>query len=58
MRDAGVTRPFTGALERWRYAPVDDTARAAAEIRRRLATRPPMRRLRMSRRLFFSVASC
>jgi uncharacterized protein len=39
MRTAGITRPFTGAIEDWRYAPPDDTARAAAEIRRRLATR-------------------
>ncbi|MBI3710956.1 MAG: mitochondrial fission ELM1 family protein [Proteobacteria bacterium] len=31
----GITRPFTGALETWRYTPPDDTARAAAEIRRR-----------------------
>ncbi|HEV8015416.1 MAG TPA: mitochondrial fission ELM1 family protein [Stellaceae bacterium] len=36
LRDAGITRPFTGALGEWRYAPLDDTARAAAEIRRRL----------------------
>ena len=40
MREAGITRPFAGAIERWRYAPPDDTARAAAEIRRRLALRP------------------
>jgi uncharacterized protein len=39
MRAAGITRPFTGIIEDWRYAPPDDTARAAAEIRRRLATR-------------------
>ena len=35
MRDAGVTRPFTGTLGAWGYTPPDDTARAAAEIRRR-----------------------
>lgn len=35
MREAGITRPFTGTLGAWRYAPLDDTARAAAEIRRR-----------------------
>lgn len=35
MREAGVTRPFTGTLGAWGYAPLDDTARAAAEIRRR-----------------------
>lgn len=39
MRAAGVTRPFAGTIEDWRYAPPDDTARAAAEIRRLLATR-------------------
>jgi mitochondrial fission protein ELM1 len=39
MREAGITRRFTGAIESWRYAPPDDTARAAAEIRRRLTAR-------------------
>ncbi|HXE16768.1 MAG TPA: mitochondrial fission ELM1 family protein [Stellaceae bacterium] len=39
MRDSGITRPFTGAIEQWRYDPPDDTARAAAEIKRRLAQR-------------------
>ena len=39
MQAAGITRPFSGAIESWRYAPPDDTARAGAEIRRRLATR-------------------
>ena len=39
MRDAGITRPFTGAIESWGYTAPDDTARAAAEIRRRLALR-------------------
>jgi len=41
MRAAGITRPFAGAIESWRYTPLDDTARAAAEIRRRLALRLP-----------------
>jgi hypothetical protein len=36
MRDAGITRPFNGTIETWHYPPLDDTARAAAEIRRRL----------------------
>lgn len=36
MREAGITRPFTGAIEAWRYAALDDTSRAAAEIRRLL----------------------
>ncbi|HEX4114187.1 MAG TPA: mitochondrial fission ELM1 family protein [Stellaceae bacterium] len=39
MRRAGITRPFTGAVEQWRYDPPDDTARAAAEIKRRVALR-------------------
>ena len=39
MRDAGIARPFTGEIGQWRYDPPDDTARAAAEIKRRLALR-------------------
>lgn len=39
MREAGITRPFRGAVESWIYTPPDDTARAAAEIRKRLAAR-------------------
>jgi uncharacterized protein len=35
LMDDGITRPFDGHLAAWRYAPPDDTARAAAEIRRR-----------------------
>jgi len=38
MREAGIIRPFNGTLETWHYTPLDDTARAAAEIRRRLGT--------------------
>jgi mitochondrial fission protein ELM1 len=34
MQD-GITRPFDGTLASWTYEPPDDTARAAAEIRRR-----------------------
>lgn len=37
LREAGITRPFAGAIAGWSYPPPDDTARAAAEIRRRLA---------------------
>ena len=33
MRDAGITRPFGGAIGRWSYKPSDDTARAAAALR-------------------------
>jgi uncharacterized protein len=39
LRDRGLTRRFDGTLPSWTYAPPDDTARAAAEIRRRLAAR-------------------
>jgi len=37
MGAAGITRPFDGRLESWDYPPLEETARAAAEIRRRLA---------------------
>jgi len=40
MREAGITRVFTGKIENWSYAAPDDTARAAAEIRRRYAQAP------------------
>lgn len=39
LRDDGITREFTGILEHWHYPPLDDTERAAAEVRRRLAQR-------------------
>ena len=35
----GITRPFKGTLESWTYPPLQETARAAAEIKRRLAAR-------------------
>lgn len=37
MRAHGATRPFTGELAAWSYPKLDDTERAAAEIRRRMA---------------------
>ncbi len=37
MREASITRPFTGTIESWRYTPPNDTALAADEIRRRFA---------------------
>ncbi len=37
---AGLARPFTGVLESWRYEPLNEPARIAAEVRRRMATRP------------------
>ena len=33
---AGCTRPFNGALEDWRYAPLRETAHIADEVRQRL----------------------
>jgi mitochondrial fission protein ELM1 len=36
FRKAGITRPFQGRLESWTYGAVDDTAKAAEEIRRRV----------------------
>ncbi len=39
LRADGITRPFDGRLDRWDYAPPDDTARAAEAIRRGLAAR-------------------
>jgi hypothetical protein len=39
MREAGATRVFAGDLARWSYPALDDTACAAAEIRRRFAAR-------------------
>jgi hypothetical protein len=44
MRDAGVTRPFTGAIERWSYRPLDDNARAGAAVRELVMTRLAQRR--------------
>jgi hypothetical protein len=39
LEDAGITRPFRGAIESWTYTPPEDAARAAAIIRERLAQR-------------------
>ncbi|MFQ5785930.1 MAG: mitochondrial fission ELM1 family protein [Alphaproteobacteria bacterium] len=36
LRDTGRTRRFDGRLESWRYPKLDETARVAAEVRRRL----------------------
>ncbi|HYL34159.1 MAG TPA: mitochondrial fission ELM1 family protein [Stellaceae bacterium] len=38
LRAAKATRPFTGAIERWNYVPLDDTVRAADEVVRRFKT--------------------
>jgi len=42
MAAKGITRPFTGAFERWSYPQADDMARAAAAIRRLIAERGRM----------------
>ncbi len=39
MHEAGVARPFTGALETWDYPPRDDTAEAGTRIRALLKER-------------------
>ncbi len=41
LRAAGVTRPFDGRLETWTYRPLNDAAKVAGEIRRRLAAQSP-----------------
>jgi len=45
MRDAGITRPFAGRIESWRYAPLDDTARAGAALRALVLDRIAARRV-------------
>lgn len=37
LREAGLTRPFTGKLEQWAYTPPDDMRRAVAAVRRLFA---------------------
>jgi mitochondrial fission protein ELM1 len=44
MRDAGITRPFTGRVESWEYPPLDDTARAGAALRTLVLNRLKARR--------------
>lgn len=39
MVEAGITRPFSGAIEHWSYTAPDDTGRVAAEIHRRMSLR-------------------
>lgn len=39
----GATRPYTGFLEGWSYEPLDETARAAREVARRLAEKSQSR---------------
>jgi mitochondrial fission protein ELM1 len=35
--ERGIARRFTGRIESWSYAPLNETARVATEVRRRLA---------------------
>lgn len=39
LAEAGMTRRFAGRVESWRYTPLDETARVAAEIARRFVAR-------------------
>lgn len=39
LEQAGCTRRFDGSLENWRYAPLRETTKVAAEVRRRLEDR-------------------
>ena len=41
LQDAGITRPFDGEIEAWRYPPLRETARVAEEVRRRLRLGTP-----------------
>jgi mitochondrial fission protein ELM1 len=40
LRHERIARPFAGKIERWTYDPPRDTARVAAEVRRRLQLTP------------------
>ena len=44
MREAGITRPFAGRIEDWRYTPPDDTKRAGAALRELVLDRLDRRR--------------
>jgi mitochondrial fission protein ELM1 len=39
LSQAGIARPFSGALESWTYPPLNEAARIALEVRQRLAER-------------------
>ena len=38
--ESGIVRPFNGRLAQWRYEPVNETPRIAAEVRRRMEAAP------------------
>lgn len=42
LAEQGVARPFTGDFPTWTYTPLDETARLAAEVLRRMAARAPI----------------
>ena len=44
MREAGITRPFTGRIENWSYSPPDDTERAGMLLRNAVLARLEERR--------------
>src|SRR5438105_4503120 len=44
MREAGITRPFTGEIESWSYSPLDDTACAGKLLRGQVLARLAQRR--------------
>ncbi len=39
LREAGLTRPFRGRIERWSYPPLEETTRVAHEVLRRMKER-------------------
>lgn len=39
LRDRGISRPFNGRFDDWRYPPLDETNRAASELLRRFDAR-------------------
>jgi uncharacterized protein len=43
MHDAGITRPFAGHIQSWRYSPRDNAARAGAALRALVLERLKMR---------------
>jgi mitochondrial fission protein ELM1 len=44
MREAGITRPFSGRIDSWSYAPLDDTARAGKLLRDQVLAQLAQRR--------------
>ena len=40
LMEDGIVRPFDGRLAQWRYEPVNETPRIAAEVRRRMEAAP------------------